>query len=111
LPILGARAGVEVTPPTEASGKRRDLLEVNKLALAFFRSQLGPAAREYLAGRGLTHETIEAFEVGYAPDSWDALLRHMPTTGTREVALVTPGLPVANERGRRSERSRGRIVF
>lgn len=111
LRMLGARAGVEVTPPTEASGKRRDLLEVNKLALAFFRSQLGPAAREYLAGRGLTHETIEAFEVGYAPDSWDALLRHMLTKGTREDDLVTLGLVVENERGRRYDRFRERIVF
>ena len=111
LRLLGARAGVEVTPPTEASGKRRDLLDVNKLALAFFRSQLGPRARDYLTARGLTDETIDAFEVGYAPDSWDALLRHMLAKGVREDDLVTLGLVVENERGRRYDRFRDRVVF
>ena len=111
LRLLGARAGVEVTPPTEASGKRRDLLDVNKLALAFFRSQLGPRARDYLTARGLTDETIDAFEVGYAPDSWDALLRHMLAKGVRENDLVTLGLVVENERGRRYDRFRDRVVF
>jgi len=111
LRLLGARAGVEVTPPSEAAGKRRDLLDVNKLALAFFRSQLGRPARDYLAGRGLAEETVEAFEVGYAPDSWDALLRHMLGKGVREDDLVALGLVVENERGRRYDRFRDRIVF
>ncbi len=111
LRLLGARAGVEVTPPTEAAGKRRDLLDVNKLALAFFRSHLGRAARDYLASRGLADETVDAFEVGYAPDSWDALLRHMLSKGVREDDLVTLGLVVENERGRRYDRFRDRIVF
>jgi len=111
LRLLGARAGVEVTPPSEAAGKRRDLLDVNKLANAFFRSQLGPAARDYLTGRGLMPETLDAFEVGYAPDSWDALLRHMLGKGVREEDLVALGLVVENERGRRYDRFRDRIVF
>ncbi len=111
LRMLGARAGVEVTPPSEASGKRRDLLDVNKLALAFFRAQLGDRARDYLLGRGLSADTIDAFEVGYAPDSWDALLRHMLAKGVREDDLVTLGLVVENERGRRYDRFRDRIVF
>src|SRR5438874_32783 len=49
------------------------LLEVHERATAFFEEQLrrpeGAAAREYLAGRGLTSEIIRDFHIGYAPDS------------------------------------------
>ncbi|MCK7467151.1 MAG: hypothetical protein MZU91_02705 [Desulfosudis oleivorans] len=39
-------------------------------------STRGEAARRYLAGRGLTEDTITAFHIGFAPDSWDSLLAH-----------------------------------
>ena len=111
LRLLGARVGVEVSAQAPEAGKRRDLLDVNKRAGAFFRSQLGSRATDYLIGRGLTRETIDAFEVGYAPDSWDALLKHMLAKGVSEEDLVTLGLVIENERGRRYDRFRDRIVF
>ncbi len=111
LRMLGARVGVEVTAPTEASAKRRDLLEVNKLAAAFFRAQFGAPHRDYLSARGLVAETVDAFELGYAPEAWDALLKHMLAKGVREQDLVTLGLVIENERGRRYDRFRDRIVF
>ncbi len=108
---MGARVGIEVTPPSPEAGKRRDLLDVNKRASAFFRSQLGPKATDYLTGRGLSRETLDAFEVGYAPDGWDGLLKHMLTKGTAEADLVSLGLVIENERGRRYDRFRDRIMF
>lgn len=111
LRLLGARVGIEVSPAAPEAGKRRDLLDVNKRANAFFRSQLGSRATGYLLGRGLTKETIDAFEIGYAPDSWDALLKHMLSKGVAEADLVTLGLVIENDRGRRYDRFRDRIVF
>ncbi len=111
LRLLGARVGIEVSPAAPEAGKRRDLLDVNKRANAFFRSQLGSRATGYLLGRGLAKETIDAFEVGYAPDSWDALLKHMLSKGVAEADLVTLGLVIENDRGRRYDRFRDRIVF
>ncbi len=111
LRLLGARVGIDVSPAAPEAGKRRDLLDVNKRANAFFRSQLGSRATGYLLGRGLTKDTIDAFEIGYAPDSWDALLKHMLSKGVAEADLVTLGLVVENERGRRYDRFRDRIVF
>ncbi len=111
LRLLGARVGIEVSPAAPEAGKRRDLLDVNKRANAFFRSQLGSRATGYLLGRGLAKETIDAFEIGYAPDSWDALLKHMLSKGVAEADLVTLGLVVENDRGRRYDRFRDRIVF
>ncbi len=111
LRLLGERAGVEVTPASPKDDQRRDLLGVNAVALEHFRAQLTGAPRDYLEGRGLSAETIDAFELGYAADSWDSLLKMALTKGVREADLVTLGLVVENERGRRYDRFRGRIIF
>ena len=112
LTMLGERTGVEVEPPSAKQGRRRDLQEVNAVALAFFRAQLerGPALA-YLEGRGLERESIDRWELGYAPDSWDALLRHALTKGVRDDDLLAAGLLSENERGRRYDRFRDRVVF
>lgn len=111
LKILGDRAGVEVGPPSPKAGHRRDLFEVNQVALDYFRSFLSGSALEYLASRGLTPATIDAFELGFAPESWDGLLKAALTKGVNESDLVTLGLIVENERGRRYDRFRNRVMF
>lgn len=111
LKVLGDRAGVEVTPASPKDDQRRDLFGVNAVALEHFRSQLAGAPLSYLESRGLTAETVAAFELGYAADSWDGLLKAALTKGVREGDLVTLGLVVENERGRRYDRFRGRIIF
>jgi DNA primase len=61
--------------PAEAEEARLRivLLEIHERATAFFQDCLrrpeGARAREYLAGRGLTQDVIQAFRIGYAPDS------------------------------------------
>ncbi len=111
LKLLGDRAGVEVGPPSPRSSIRRDLFDVNQVALDYFRSHLAGPALDYLEGRGLTRETIDAFELGYAPDGWDGLLKAALTKGVNSDDLVTLGLVVENERGRRYDRFRGRVMF
>lgn len=117
LQILGRRAGIEVEAarPNAASGRRRDLIAVNELAEAWFRANLerpgGEAGLAYLRGRGLTDESVQAWGLGWAPDGWDGLLRHALTEGVRDDDLLAAGLITENERGRRYDRFRGRIVF
>ena len=59
----------------KALGRRTRLVECLGEANAFYLAQLrtdgGAAAREYLAGRGLTGEVAAHFELGWAPDAWD----------------------------------------
>jgi DNA primase len=61
--------------PAEANEAklRTVLLEIHEHAVAFFQECLrrseGARAREYLSERGLSHEVIQAFRIGYAPDS------------------------------------------
>src|SRR5690554_1019912 len=111
LKLLGDRAGVEVGPPSPKAAIRRDLFDVNHVALDYFRSHLAGPALDYLEGRGLTRETIDAFELGFAPEGWDGLLKAALTKGVDSDDLVTLGLVVENERGRRYDRFRDRVMF
>ncbi len=86
LEVLAQKAGVSLAPPDQATSERdqyRDKLrEINQAAALYFHSQLqsSPAAadaRVYLERRGLDSATIDAFQMGYAPDSWDSLLGYL----------------------------------
>jgi DNA primase len=85
---------------------RRDQLHrVLGLAAGWFRSQLrgpeGAAALAYLReSRGLGKATIEAFGLGFAPERWDALLRHLhQVEGLEPELLEAAGLVVARKGG------------
>ncbi|HKI58142.1 MAG TPA: CHC2 zinc finger domain-containing protein, partial [Trueperaceae bacterium] len=97
LRVLGDRAGVEVGAPSPGSGRRRDLFDVNAMALAYFRGHLAGDALTYLEGRGLTRASIDAFELGFAPEGWDGLLKHALTKGVRDDDLLSAGLTIENE--------------
>ena len=66
---------ISFSSPEEAreAQHRTALLEIHERASEFFQQYLsrpeGAHAREYLAGRGLSEETIKRFRIGYAPDS------------------------------------------
>jgi DNA primase len=108
----------------EESRKRRKeqkalsdrIIELNALALEFWEKQLaeadGSAAREYLANRGIAPETQRLFRIGFAPDSWDALLSHLRSKGAEDGLIEVSGLVSVNEEKKRVfDRFRGRIVF
>ena len=112
LRLLGERVGIEVRGAPAGQGRRRDLLEVNEAAQAWFVSQLpaSPAAA-YLERRGLSADTVRAWGLGFAPEGWDGLLRHLLGRGLRDDDLLEAGLLSENERGRRYDRFRGRLMF
>ena len=111
LQTLGQRAGIEVTPGSPKDNKRRDLFELNQLALEFFVSQRTPQVDAYLADRKLLPETVKTFELGYAPDSWDALLKFMLTKGLHEKDLLAAGLVRESDSGRVYDYFRNRVMF
>ena len=115
LTTLGRRAGVEVEAATPKGGRRRDLIRINEMAFEWFRANLtdaaGAEALAYLRGRRLTEESIEAWGLGFAPAGWDGLLRHALTKGFRDDDLLAAGLLAENERGRRYDRFRNRVIF
>ena len=97
--------------------RREQLHRVLTLACGFFRSNLqqseGQAALDYLrTNRGLQPATIEAFELGYAPERWDGLLQHLQQVEGIEPALLeAAGLVVPRKGGGGFyDRFRGRLM-
>lgn len=75
-------------------------------------SPAGEAALAYLRSRGFTDETIEAFRLGVAPDSWDALLRSARKRGVPDALLLAAGLVVTRSDGSGVyDRFRNRVMF
>jgi DNA primase len=76
-----------------------------------------PRARDYLARRGLTPETVARFGLGYAPNSWNEVLRRFGGAEAERRRLAEGGLIVERERGqaqsaeRHYDRFRDRIMF
>jgi DNA primase len=69
------------------------------------------AAREYLAGRGLSDEVCRAFRVGYSLPGWERLRDGALAKGFSEQDLLDAGLVIPGKRGRPYDRFRGRIMF
>ncbi len=95
--------------------KKDDYLQLNELALGFFRESLfgteGQEALAYLKKRGLHQETIDLFSLGYAPNGWDGLTGRLRQKKAPEDKAVELGLLVKNEKGRTYDRFRGRVIF
>jgi DNA primase len=94
-----------------------EVIELNKWALEWWEQQLehGDAesrgAREYLAKREITDETRKTFQLGYAPDSWEALSIYLRQKGATQVQIERSGLVVKKEEGGSYDRFRGRLMF
>jgi DNA primase len=103
----GPRPGME-------PGTRQRLLEAHRVAGEFFAEQLltpgAAAARDFLAGRGFDRSAAEQFGIGYAPQSWDQLLRHLRGRSFTEKELIASGLMSQGNRGI-YDRFRGRLVW
>ena len=105
---LAQDAGVELpqwSPEDEArEQKKKSLYDVIALAAAFFEEQLrgraGANARAYLKSRGLSDETARKFRLGYAPDSNDALIKHLASHSVPLADAVEAGLARAAEDNR-----------
>jgi DNA primase len=100
--------------PGEQPGRRQRLLEAHRVAATFFAEQLATpgaaAARAFLAERGFDRSAAEQFGVGYAPQGWDALQRHLRGRGFTEDELKATGLMSEGNRGM-YDRFRGRLVW
>ena len=101
-------------PNREDIGRRQRLLDAHKVADEFFRAQLlTPGAtegRNFLHGRGFDRAAAELFGVGYAPQGWDALLKHLRGRGYTDAELKLTGMFSEGNRGI-YDRFRGRLIW
>jgi DNA primase len=120
LKYLAERAGIQLQPVTpesqaadDAGNRQRALLED---AVIYYRHQLtnthdGRKALEYLHQRNLKDEILDAFDIGYAPNSSDAILNHFRSRNYSDDELVDSGLLSRRDNGQVFDRFRNRIQF
>ncbi|MFJ3229878.1 DNA primase [Streptomyces sp. NPDC086787] len=118
---LAAQAGITLRyeeggyNPAHQRGERIRLVEAHKAAAQWYAEQLatGPEAetgRVFLAERGFDQAAAVHFGVGYSPQGWDHLTRHLRGKGFTDKELILSGL---SQEGRRGpiDRFRGRLMW
>ena len=103
---LAKRAGVELKPLTpqqvdqqESAGR---LLRIVEEAAAFYHDRLlhgrdAEIAREYVRARHLTRETVDLFQIGYAPQDWREAMQHLQLLGYAPEDILEAGIAIHNE--------------
>ncbi|TGB84002.1 DNA primase [Escherichia sp. E3659] len=69
------------------------------------------SARQYLEKRGLSHEVIARFAIGFAPPGWDNVLKRFGGNPENRQSLIDAGMLVTNDQGRSYDRFRERVMF
>ncbi len=113
---LAAELGIEI--PETDSRERSDnekIYAALEVAQACYREALrapsGQGAREYLERRGLDDAAIDRFQIGYAPDAWDTVVRALEKAGMPSDTGMLSGLLNERASGGHYDRLRGRVIF
>ena len=116
---LAKRCGMEVPEDEQYQSRyqaQERLWALHKEAARFFHSQLyapiGKNALNYAVGRGMPKSTLTKFGIGYAPDSWDMLVKAMQARGYTKQELIDSGLVTESKKnGNIFDRFRDRLMF
>ena len=115
--LLAGRAGMPLPEEDDKVGRLRSrVLGLNRAAARFFYEQLNAdteeakAARAYWRGRGLSDSTIRRFGLGYAPNDFSAMRRHLRGLGFSEEEMLASGIVKRSEKGNVYDAFRGRVM-
>ncbi len=105
--MLAAEAGMEVPKQTPMAAKQakkeKDLYELLEDTTAYFESNLydgrNKDALDYLLNRGLTHETLKEFRVGFAPDNPQALRKFLLSKDYKDKDMISAGVVRPSTKG------------
>ena len=102
LHYLARRVGITIPEDDNNRGgvRRSRILEINKAAARFFRSQLLTSndAKQYIIKRGLTKKAVDRFGLGYSAKGYE-LIDHLRKNGYTEDEMVAAKLAGKNEKG------------
>lgn len=103
---LAQRAGMQMPEDgydDSLSKKRRTILEINRETARFYHSYMmseeGKVGLQYFLDRGLSLKTIKHFGLGYAPNSWDSLIKHLKSLGYNLSDMLAAGVVRKGEKG------------
>lgn len=114
---LAAKAGIEVRQDDSVRSRERQrrsrLVDAMRAAVDWYHERLlsgddAAPARAYLRSRGYDGDLVRRFQMGWAPDDWDALARSLKLP---DDVLRDTGLGFVNRRGRQQDSFRARVVF
>lgn len=115
---LAERVGMQLPVDGEEdklSKLKSRIYEANRAAAKFYYERLispeGKEALSYLTGRGLLPKTIKQFGLGFAPDEWDALVKHLKSFGFTDYELKQANLVSETKKGTLIDRFRNRVMF
>ena len=116
---MAERAGVTLVSKQREKAEEEQwerLYQANDAAAHYYHHLLLNAkaaekARSHLEGRGVAQETMASFQLGFSPDSWDALCNYLINKGYGEDQLLAAGLIVEKEGGGRRDLFRNRLMF
>lgn len=113
---LGMEIPKEAQTSPELSQEHKQLLRIMDVTAQFFAANLRQHPErehvvDYLKGRGLTGQIAKHFMLGYAPSGWDNLQKHLQGHGFTVDECLKAGVLSANDKGRRYDRFRSRLMF
>src|SRR3989344_538416 len=118
LKALAAKAGVQIKEykPNPREAQREVFTRVNTVAAEFYHYLLtkhpsGQKALEYIKGRGLTEKTIEDWQLGFAPDSWDSTFKFLVKKKIDLKDIIGSGVVLPSTGRGAYDRFRKRIMF
>ncbi len=120
LRYLADKTGLELPEKGgQRSNKKAEIInrtiEMNTVAAQFFYQNLkagrGKEALEYLKKRQINPSTVKRFGLGFAPDSWDLLVKYLVTKGYKENEILTAGLGLRTKKETIIDRFRNRLMF
>jgi len=122
LKILADRAGIKLVTNVKYGNKEYSantetkLYEINNWAKKVYHKVFvdhpkADKARDYIKKRGMTENIVREFEIGYAPKSWDFIIKFLESKGFTKDEMNKAGVVIKNEKGDFYDRFRGRIIF
>ena len=124
IKYLANKYGIEVeetivsNEDIEQANEKESMYLVSEFARDYFHKTMlntdeGQAiGLSYFKERGFTKETIEKFQLGYSPDSWDAFTKEALGKAYKLEYLEKTGLTIVKqEDGKTFDRFKGRVMF
>ena len=114
---LAGRYGIPLRYTSSGEGKqrarKRSLVDAVGKAVEFYHQRLltgsdAGDARRYLRSRGYDGEMVRRYQLGWAPDDWDQLARHLRLSDSD---LADSGLGFVNKAARQQDSFRARVMF
>ena len=115
--LLAKRGGLVIPEDKEEAKRSRTrtrTLEINRAAANFYYRNLSGNDKTgliYLAKRNLSPATIKKYALGFAPDAWNELAKHLLQKGFSEEELITAGVCHRSKKGSIYDVFRNRVMF